>query len=116
LAINASIPDWFYEGDAVYNETVLSNQGRGRLPLFMNAFPSLWQSGPQGAAPKKYSWMKLRNGSLKDYVPNHYYLGYLLVNYGREKYGADFWAKVTKDASGYKGLFYSFQRDIKRHA
>jgi len=116
LAINASIPDWFYEGDAVYNETVLSNQGRGRLPLFMNAFPSLWQSGPQGAAPKKYSWMKLRNGSLKDYVPNHYYLGYLLVNYGREKYGADFWAKVTKDASGYKGLFYPFQKAIKRHA
>lgn len=116
LAINASIPDWFYEGDAVYNETVLSNQGRGRLPLFMNAFPSLWQAGPQEAAPKKYSWMKLRNGSLKDYVPNHYYLGYLLINYGREKYGADFWAKVTKDASGYKGLFYPFQKAVKRHA
>lgn len=110
LAINASVPDWFYEGDAVYNETVLSKQGRGRLPLFMNAYPSLWQAG------KKYSWMKLRNGSYKDYVPNHYYLGYLLVNYGREKYGADFWAKVTKDASAYKGLFYPFQSAIKRHA
>src|SRR5204863_6534234 len=34
LAINAAIPEWFYEGDAVYNETVLTNQGRGRLPLF----------------------------------------------------------------------------------
>ena len=109
LAINAAIPDWFYEGDAVYNETVLSNQGRGRLPLFLNAYPSLWQAG------KKYSWMKLRNGSLKDYVPNHYYLGYLLVNYGREKYGTDFWTKVTKDASAYKGLLYPFQAAIKRH-
>ncbi len=122
LAINASIPDWFYEGDAVYNETVLSNQGRGRLPLFLNAFPSLWQAGPvtesggQASAPKKYSWMKLRNGSFKDYVPDHYSLGYLLVNYGREKYGADFWTKVTKDASAYKGLFYPFQAAIKRHA
>ena len=110
LAINAAIPDWFYEGDAVYNETVLTNQGRGRLPLFLNAYPSLWQAG------KKYSWMKLRNGSLKDYVPNHYYLGYLLVNYGREKYGIDFWTKVTKDASAYKGLLYPFQAAIKRHA
>ncbi len=110
LAINAAIPDWFYEGDAVYNETVLSNQGRGRLPLFLNAYPSLWQAG------KKYSWMKLRNGSLKDYVPNHYYLGYLLVNYGREKYGTDFWTKVTRDASAYKGLLYPFQAAIKRHA
>jgi hypothetical protein len=110
LAINAAIPDWFYEGDAVYNETILTNQGRGRLPLFMNAYPSLWQSG------KKYSWMKLRNGSLKDYVPNHYYMGYMLVNYGREKYGADFWTKVTKDASAYKGLFYPFQKSIKKYA
>ncbi|MEO7923834.1 MAG: hypothetical protein ABIR30_09160 [Chitinophagaceae bacterium] len=110
LAINAAIPEWFFEGDAVYNETVLSNQGRGRLPLFLNTYPSLWQAG------KKYSWMKLRNGSLKDYVPNHYYLGYLLVNYGREKYGADFWTKVTRDASAYKGLIYPFQHAIKEHA
>ncbi|MGQ0738522.1 MAG: hypothetical protein ACT4OJ_05630, partial [Bacteroidota bacterium] len=110
LAINAAIPNWFYEGDAVYVETALTNQGRGRLPQFMNAFPALWQAG------KKYSWMKLRNGSLKDYVPNHYYLGYLLVNYGREKYGADFWTKVTKDASAYKSLFYPFQAAVKKHA
>jgi hypothetical protein len=110
LAINAAIPEWFFEGDAVYNETVLTNQGRGRVPLFMNTYPSLWQAG------KKYSWMKLRNGSLKDFVPNHYYLGYLLVNYGREKYGSDFWTKVTTDASAYKGLVYPFQTAIKKHA
>ncbi|MBK6826024.1 MAG: hypothetical protein IPG86_03735 [Chitinophagaceae bacterium] len=110
LAINAAVPNWFYEGDAVYAETALSRQGRGRLPQFMNAFPSLWQAG------KDYSWMKLRNGSLKDYVPNHYYLGYLLVNYGREKYGADFWTKVTRDASTYRSLLYPFQAAIKKHA
>jgi hypothetical protein len=110
VATNASVPDWFYEGDAVYNETILTRQGRGRLPLFLNSYPSLWQAG------KKYSWMKLRNGSLKDYVPNHYYLGYLLVNYGREKYGMDFWSKVTNDASAFKGLIYPFQKAIKKHA
>ncbi|HEX4878116.1 MAG TPA: hypothetical protein VFV31_15710 [Chitinophagaceae bacterium] len=110
LAINASIPDWFYEGDAVYQETVLSRQGRGRLPLFMNTYPSLWQ------ADKKYSWMKLRNGSLKDYVPNHYNLGFLLVNYGYEKYGNDFWQKVTRDASAFKGLFYPFQAAVKKYS
>lgn len=110
VAVNAAVPDWFYEGDAVYNETILSKQGRGRMPSFLNAYPSLWQ------ANKKYSWMKLRNGSLKDYVPDHYHLGYLLVNYGREKYGLDFWSKVTKDAAAYKGIFYPFQAAIKRHA
>jgi hypothetical protein len=42
LAINAAVPDWFYEGDAVYNETVHSKQGRGRIPFFTNQYKSLW--------------------------------------------------------------------------
>jgi hypothetical protein len=84
-----SVPDWFFEGDAVYAETILTSQGRGRMPYFHNGYKALWREG------KDYSWLKLRNGSLKDYVPNHYQLGYLLVNYGYLKYGEDFWAKVT---------------------
>ena len=110
VAINAAVPDWFYEGDAVYNETVHSQQGRGRIPFFTNQYKSLWLDR------KNYSWMKLRNGSLKDYVPNHYPLGYLLVNYGYEKYGSDFWRKVTTDAAAFKGLVYPFQRAIKENA
>ena len=110
VAINAAIPDWFYEGDAVYNETVHSEQGRGRIPFFTNQYKSLW------LGKKDYSWMKLRNGSLKDYVPSHYPLGYLLVNYGYEKYGNDFWKKVTQDAAAYRGLFYPFQKAIRQHA
>ncbi len=109
LAINASVPDWFFEGDAVHQESILSKQGRGRLPLFLNAYPSLW------LADKQYSWMKLRNGSLKDYVPNHYELGYLLVNYGYQQYGEEFWKKVTSDAAAFKGLFYPFQKAIERY-
>jgi len=110
VATAASVPDWFFEGDAVYHETVTTNQGRGRIPFFLNDYKSLWLEG------KDYSWMKLRNGSMKDYVPNHYPLGYLLVNYGREKYGLDFWSKVTRDASAYRGLFYPMQDAIKRYA
>jgi hypothetical protein len=110
LASNAAIPDWFFEGDAVYNETILSEQGRGRLPQFMNVYPTLWDAG------KNYKWMKLRNGSLKHYVPNHYYLGYILVSYGYAKYGNDFWKKITGDAAAFKGLFYPFQVAVKKYA
>ncbi|TMI80992.1 MAG: hypothetical protein E6H10_12655 [Bacteroidetes bacterium] len=110
VANNAAVPDWFFEGDAVYNETITTNQGRGRLPFFLNEYKSLW------LANKNYKWMKLRNGSLKDYVPNHYPLGYLMVNYGREKYGLDFWSKVTRDAAAYRGLFYPFQGAVKRYS
>jgi hypothetical protein len=110
LASNAAVPDWFFEGDAVYQETLLSEQGRGRLPQFLNAYPSLWLSN------KKYGWMKLRNGSLKHFVPNHYQLGYLLVKYGYDKYGNDFWKKVTGDAAAFRKLFYPFQAAVKKYS
>ena len=108
LANALSVPDWFFEGDAVYQETLVSEQGRGRLPFFFNGYRSIWE------AKRNYSWMKLRNGSYRDYVPDHYRLGYMLVAYGREKYGVDFWKHVTQDASAFKGLFYPLQKAIKR--
>jgi hypothetical protein len=110
VANGLSVPDWFFEGDAVFNETSVSEQGRGRLPYFYNGYRSLW------AAKKDYSWMKLRNGSLRDYTPDHYQLGYLLVAYGYEKYGEDFWEKVTQDAAAFKGLVYPFQRAVKKYS
>jgi hypothetical protein len=109
LVNSAAVPNWFWEGDAVFQETLLSEQGRGRLPSFFNGYRSLW------SAKKQYSWMKLRNGSLRDYVPDHYRLGYMMVAYGREKYGEDIWGKVTDDAVRYKGLFYPFQKAVKKY-
>lgn len=108
LANALVVPDWFFEGDAVYNETKVSMQGRGRLPYFFNDYRALWNEN------KNYSWMKLRNGSLRDFVPDHYRLGYLLTAYGYEKYGSEFWKKISGDAASFKGLFYPWQRSIKQ--
>ncbi|HEY4156067.1 MAG TPA: hypothetical protein VGM24_11585, partial [Puia sp.] len=110
LANNLSVPNWFWEGDAVYQETLVSRQGRGRLPLFLAGYQALWLAG------KNYSWMKLRNGSLRDYTPDHYPLGYMLVAYGREKFGPDFWRKTAVDAAAFKSLFYPLQHSVQRHA
>ncbi|MBS1745473.1 MAG: hypothetical protein JST21_04820 [Bacteroidetes bacterium] len=110
LANAAAVPDWFFEGDAVYNETRLSRQGRGRLPLFFNGYKSL------SMANKDYSYMKLRNGSYRDFVPDHYPLGYMLVAYGYEKYGNDFWKNVTHQAASYHYLFYPLQNSVKENA
>lgn len=93
------LPDYFFEGDAVWQETLVSGQGRGRMPSFFNGFKSLW------LGQKKYPWMKYRSGSLKDFVPDHYPIGYILVAYGYQKYGDDFWNKVTNDAVRFKSLF-----------
>ena len=110
LANNLSVPNWFWEGDAVYQETLVSKQGRGRLPLFLTGYHALWLS------EKNYSWMKLRNGSLRDFTPDHYPLGYMMVAYGREKYGADFWRKTAVDAAAFKGLLYPLQLAIRRYS
>lgn len=110
LANGMTIPDYFFEGDAVWQETLVSAQGRGRMPSFYNGFKSLWLEN------KNYSWMKLRNGSYRDYTPDHYMLGYLMTAYGYEKYGEDFWKKVTHDAAMFKGLFYPFNRAIQRYS
>jgi len=110
LANAASVPDWFFEGDAVYNETLLSEQGRGRLPLFLSGYKTLYLQN------RSYSYMKLRNGSYTDYVPDHYSLGYMLVAYGREKYGDDFWKDVTHDAASFHSLFYPMQHAVKNYA
>ncbi|HLZ86318.1 MAG TPA: hypothetical protein VKQ52_03710, partial [Puia sp.] len=110
FANSLAVPNWFWEGDAVYQETLVSDQGRGRLPLFLDSYRSLW------TAHRRYSWMKLRNGSLRDYVPDHYPLGYMLIAYGRERYGDDFWRQVGHDAAAFHGLFYPLQGAVRRYA
>lgn len=110
LANALTIPDWFFEGDAVFQETLLSEQGRGRMPSFFNAWNALQEAG------KQYSYQKLRNGSLRDFTPNHYQLGYLLLQYGQQQYGLSFWDKVSNDAAAMKGIFYPFQKAVNQYS
>ena len=110
LANGIAVPDYFFEGDAVWQESLVSSFGRGSLPSFYNAYKALW------LAEKKYSWMKLRNGSYKDFIPDHYALGYKMTAYGYEKYGEDFWNKVTNDAVRFRGFFYPFNNAVKRYS
>ena len=60
--------------------------------------------------------MKLRSGSLKDYTPDHYELGYQLVAYGNQQYGTNFWQKVTTDAVNFKGLLYPFNKAVAKYS
>ncbi|MEI7471137.1 MAG: hypothetical protein WCJ85_02695 [Chitinophagaceae bacterium] len=98
------IPNYFFEGDAVWQETLVSHQGRGRMPSFYNGFKSLWME------QKNYPWIKIRSGSMKSFVPDHYPLGYMMVAYGYHQYGEDFWRKITNQALSLKG----FNKGIRR--
>jgi hypothetical protein len=106
--MGAVLPRWYFEGDAVVSETALSNAGRGRQPNFNMEYRALLSNGVN------YGYEKAGAGSLKDFVPDHYTLGYHMINYGRRKYGETLWAGVMQDAVRYRGLLYPFSRSLKR--
>lgn len=84
--ITGLLPLWYLEGDAVDAETRFSYTGRGRLPSFeMGMKAILLENG------EAYPFSKALLGSYKNYIPNHYELGYLLVRYGRRTYGNSLW-------------------------
>jgi len=108
--INFTTPAWFFEGDAVATETALTNQGRGRMPSFLQQYKSILLND------RKYSYMKARNGSYRDIVPNEYELGYFLCSYGREKFGNDLWTKVIRQTASMKGTIYPFSDAVMAYS
>ena len=79
---SASVPSWFWEGDAVGVETALTHSGRGRFPNFSMAFrANLLEKG-------SFNYSKQYLRSFKDFIPNHYVLGYHFSTYIKNNYGA----------------------------
>lgn len=106
-AVGLYVPNWFMEGDAVVSETVLSNSGRGRLAEFEMPLRA------QLLTKKVYRYNKATMGSFKDFVPNHYELGYQLVTYGRKKYGPRLWTNALDNVSERFFMITPFNRGIK---
>ncbi len=108
-AMFLAIPNWYLEGDAVVSETVLTNSGRGRAPVFFKEQRALLLNDLD------YSYMKARNGSYKDLVPNHYRIGYAITNYGRNHFGQDVWKNILADAGAYETIIYPFSGAMNIH-
>lgn len=107
---NLSIPNWYLEGDAVIQETALSEQGRGRIPYFSRNQRAIADAGIN------YRYSKIRNGSFKDLVPDHYKWGYLMLSHLRNESGNDVSAKVLKESAAYTYFFYPFSRALKANS
>lgn len=101
------IPFWFLEGDAVATETALSKAGRGRQPSF--AMPLRAQFLDEGL----FSYDKAVFGSYKDFVPNHYILGYHIVAKSREKYGIELWNHTLDKVGRKPWMIVPFSEGIK---
>ncbi|GAB5517752.1 MAG: hypothetical protein RhofKO_00030 [Rhodothermales bacterium] len=92
-------PAWFFEGDAVGMETVLSRSGRGRLPSFDMHIRALLIDDI------RYPYYKALHRSFRDYYPSHYQLGYALTTHAKRHHGADVWANVLKRSSYFPFIF-----------
>jgi len=90
-AVVGYLPLWYLEGDAVDAETRFSRTGRGRMPSFEMGMKALVLE-----KKRRYSFSKALLGSYKDYVPNHYQMGYLMVRYGRRTFGDGVWRDMEK--------------------
>lgn len=102
------VPNWFFEGDAVGTESVLTLSGRGRIPSFDMALRTqLLTNAP-------FSYAKAVTSSFKNYVPNHYVSGYVMTSYLKNKFGGDAWNKILENT--YKNPFYpfSFSNNIRK--
>jgi len=106
-ALNLAIPDWYFEGDAVWAETSFSHAGRGRTPSFSN------QERAMALSNVEYSYKKSRNGSYKDVVPDHYRAGYTMLSFLRNEMGNEVMKPVIKDMNTLKYTFYPFSKALK---
>ncbi|HWR74146.1 MAG TPA: hypothetical protein VN276_00815, partial [Bacteroidales bacterium] len=102
------IPQWAFEGDAVYAETVTGLSGRGRSNVFTQGARALVAS-PDGI----YRYDKMLSGSYRDFTPDHYVFGYLMMNSLRST-DEDAWSNAfRKVSSGYpfNPVNYSLKRE-----
>jgi hypothetical protein len=109
LSYGYAVPDWFAEGDAVHAETIHTNAGRGRMPSFVSAFRALHHDHIL------WSYNKVRNGSYKDLVPNHYVFGYTMVKYVNDHFGTNQWNKIFNSAVRYDRLILPFNHALKKY-
>jgi hypothetical protein len=86
---NAAAPLWFWEGDAVAIETALTPSGRGRIPDFDRVFRANLLEG------RRFNYHKQYLRSYKDFIPNHYVLGYHMVTHVRRQHDAEVWGRIT---------------------
>ncbi len=101
------LPFWFIEGDAVFSETIFSNSGRGRLPEFTMDLKA------QVLDKKIYPYDKALYGSFKDYVPDHYTLGYELVLYGNLNFGQELWNHTLNKVARRPYMLFPFTKSVK---
>lgn len=84
------MPLWGLEGDAVISETSMSTYGRALQPSF-----TLHYRAYSDDLTKHKNLDKWFCGSFKEYIPDHYQLGYQITAYANTKYNENIWDTIV---------------------
>ena len=103
------LPLWVLEGDAVLNETQMSSFGRGLQPSFSINYRALGDITKLGRNTDKWFC-----GSYRDYIPDHYHIGYQIVSYAYTKYNENIWDKVAWFSSRNPYMFATTAISLKK--
>ncbi|WP_316802839.1 hypothetical protein [Pedobacter nototheniae] len=106
--MGAAIPTWFFEGDAVVNETALTFSGRGRQPNWIMPYRASILEG------KKFSYSKAYFGSNKDVTSGYYQTGYLMVARMKAEHGKFFSDSLLNDIRKRPVRPYPFSASLKK--
>ncbi|MGB9746117.1 MAG: TolB family protein [Bacteroidales bacterium] len=107
--VSGLIPRWFLEGDAVNTETTLGIGKRGQLPSFHMELRTLLLSQPE-----PYPFLKAMLGSYRNFVPDYYQYGYVMVSWTEEKYPAGVFPKAIDFTARRPYLLYPFGISLKK--
>lgn len=104
-----SVPRWYFEGDAILHETLYTNSGRGRIPMF--TMPMIAIADNHGMLNYDQAYL----GSFDTYFPNHYYLGYVMTSYLRKKFGVEKFEKILEHTTIHSYSPFTLSMALKRH-
>ena len=86
------MPLWGLEGDATLSETQMSSFGRALQPSFTMHYRAV------GNQLSERGFNKWFCGSYREYIPDHYQLGYQITAYANTKYNENIWDKIVRYA------------------
>ncbi|MBQ9137740.1 MAG: hypothetical protein IJX65_03790 [Alistipes sp.] len=94
------MPLWGIEGDAVLSETAMSTFGRALQPSFTLHYRAyadqiLGRTNRKGELVPRKNIDRWFCGSYRDYIPDHYHIGYQITSYANTKYDQNIWDKLV---------------------
>ncbi len=94
IGMMLAFPLWYFEGDAVYKESMLSRSGRAFSGDFIRPVKMVAHEYPE----KYQNYYRFYYRSYNRYYPSHYHLGFFLTSYLHQHYPQK-WNAIIKTAN-----------------